>query len=267
MIDLHCHVLDETVCGPESFDQSLEMCRAAALSGVRTIVATPVWDSRKGSPPLPIDKCSEKVERLQREMQGALMVKLGFALQFSSTLPDIVARYGSQIALGGKRHILVSMPPVGLPVDVEEVWSQLERQGFLPIIAHPECHPVLRRTPNRLAAWVSKGAVLQVDAASLTGAHGRSVRRLAIEYLVRYKESVVVASNARRGRPNMMGKARNEITRQMGEKEALRYLLQTPTSIVGGPVTENPLDAWGLMSRLTLRLRSRMNFGLQRGVS
>ena len=266
MIDLHCHVLDETACGPESLDQSLEMCRAAAAAGVRVLVATPDWGAGAGLSPLSVEECRQKAERLQQAMGGALRVQLGFALQFSPGLPDVVDRHGSQLALGGKSHLLVSLP-VNLPAEVEEVWAHLESRGFLPVVAHPECHPALRRDPARLEAWVSRGAVLQVDAGSLTGAHGRLVQQTAFEYLSRFKRDVVVASNARRGRPNMLGNARTALTRRLGKAAALRYLRQTPTTILCGPVADECAGPESLVSRLADRLRSRMSLGLQRGVS
>jgi protein-tyrosine phosphatase len=266
MIDLHCNVLDETACGPESFNKSLEVCRMAVACGVRMIVATPGWDAGD-VPSLQIEKYKQKADRLQKEMQGALIVKLGFTLQFSPALPDIVDRYGSQLALSGKRHLLISLPPMNLAAEIEEVWSHLDGRGFLPIIVHPECHPVLRRDPARLAAWVSKGAVLQIDAASLTGTYGRLVQRAAIECLVKYKKSSVVASNARRGRSNMLGEARNELMRRMGVKAALMYFRQTPNSIVCGAAADEHIAPRSPVSRLTALLRSRKSLGFQKEVS
>ena len=259
MIDLHCHVLDETACGPESFDQSLEMCRTAVANGVQMIVATPSWEAGTGALALLIEKYRQKVNGLQQAMQGALTVKLGFILKFSDLLPDAVDLYGSQLALGGKRHLLISLPPVKLPAEVEEVWGHLERSDFLPVIAHPECHPALRRNPTRLTAWVSKGAILQIDAASLIGAHGRLVHQMAVDYLLKYRENVVVASHARRGRPYILGKARSEVVRQMGEGAALKYFCQTPTSIVYGTAADQYVDERNFMSRLTVRLRSSVS--------
>ena len=41
MVDIHTHILPEMDDGASSLEESLEMCAAAAESGVKTIVATP----------------------------------------------------------------------------------------------------------------------------------------------------------------------------------------------------------------------------------
>ena len=40
MIDIHCHILPGTDDGPETIEESLAMCRIAALDGIKVIVAT-----------------------------------------------------------------------------------------------------------------------------------------------------------------------------------------------------------------------------------
>jgi protein-tyrosine phosphatase len=41
MIDLHCHILPHLDDGPETLQETLEMCRMAVEDGITTIVATP----------------------------------------------------------------------------------------------------------------------------------------------------------------------------------------------------------------------------------
>ena len=41
MIDLHAHILHNLDDGPDTLEESLEMCRIAHRDGIRTIVATP----------------------------------------------------------------------------------------------------------------------------------------------------------------------------------------------------------------------------------
>jgi protein-tyrosine phosphatase len=234
MIDLCSHILDETVCGPASFAESVEMCRAAVADGVRTIVATPCWAADSTEPPLSFADCRRKIERLQTELRGALSLRLGFVLPFSPQLPAIVERYGSQLALGGKRHLLVSLPALRVPDEAEDVWQSLGRQGFSIVVAHPECSAVLRRDPERIGRWVASGVTLQIDAASVSGAHGREVRGFAIDCLRQYEGRAVVASNAHgtNARQPLLGKAREELIKQIGARPTIRFLRETPTAII-----------------------------------
>ncbi|HEX8292760.1 MAG TPA: CpsB/CapC family capsule biosynthesis tyrosine phosphatase [Pyrinomonadaceae bacterium] len=235
MIDIRSHILDGTPCGPDSPADSLEMCRAAAADGVRTLVATPRWEAGRAEPPLPFDECSRKLRRLESETGGRLSLKLGFALQFSPDLPALVGRYGSELALAGKRHLLVSLPSVEVPPEAEGVWGALSRAGFSVVLSHPECNTVLRRDAARLARWVSEGLTLQVDAASVAGTHGREVRRFALECLRKYEGHAAVASNARwDGGPRCsLGDAREELSAKVGARQARCFTKETPAALIG----------------------------------
>jgi protein-tyrosine phosphatase len=238
MIDLRRHILDGTPCGPDSFSESLEMCRAAAAEGVRTVVATPRWEAGCAEPPLPFEECWRRLERLETEMRGVLSLKLGFAFQFSAELPALISRYGSKLALAGEKHLLISLPSVEMPVEVEDVWKALARTGFSVLLAHPECNTVLRREPTRLARWVAEGLKLQVDAASVIGTHGREVRRFALECLRQYEGRIVVASNTRQGadQTSSLGKVLEELTDRVGARQAKGFIRETPAAFIGDGV-------------------------------
>lgn len=210
------------------------MAQRALAEGVQTVVATPRWAAGHSEPPLPFADCQHKVARLEAALSGALSIKLGFELQFSPQLPGLVARYGSMLTLGGKRHLLISLPAVRVPAEVEMVWREINRQGFSIIVAHPECNAWLRRDPVRLDRWVDDGITLQISAGSVAGAHGREVRRFALECLRQYEAHAVVASNARDAdaQKDLLSRARTELNGQLGERPTAAFMCETPTAII-----------------------------------
>lgn len=235
MIDLRCHILSGTPCGPESFAESVQMCRAAIKDGVRTLVASPRWEAGHSEPPLSFDKCEQQISRLMSETDGALNIKLGFGLQFSPRLPELADQYGARLAVGGKRYLLVSMPITVIPADTEEVWSRLNGKGFRVIVAHPECSPAIRRQPERLSQWVDSGVIQQIDAGSVAGTHGREVRRFAFDCLQKYGENIVVASNTRPGgkAKHPLNKVRETLVDMVGAGMTAKIMRETPLEIVG----------------------------------
>ncbi len=211
------------------------MCRQAANAGVRTIVAAPRWNEQADAPPLPFEECERKLERLRAELNGTLSLRLGFMLRFRADLSVLLARYGSSLVLGGGRHVLVSLPSVQTPREAEEVWEGVRRQGYAVVVARPECSPALRRDPTRLGQWVAGGVKLQLDAASLTGAHGRAVQGFALWCVREYKRSVVVASNARdaqRGALRLLALAREAIIKNNGARSAQLLFSEIPASLI-----------------------------------
>lgn len=231
MIDLHCHILDEISRGPESFAETLAMCRLAVEDGVEMIVATPRWEAQASEPPLAFTDCERKLDHLRHEMRGALLFKLGFLMQFSSNLPALVERYGASLTFGGGRYVLVSLPSLRTPPETEEVWGELLERGFSVLVARPECSPDLRRNPARLGQWVASGVMLQIDAASITGAHGREAQRFAEQCMRKYEDGVVIASNAGPRRQSL-SRARAEVVKKIDGRRARMLVSETPAKII-----------------------------------
>jgi protein-tyrosine phosphatase len=242
MIDLRCHVLDGTACGPQNFAESLEMCRLAAEEGVRTLVATPLWSAKSAEPPLPLDDCQQKLEQLQQAMRGALMLRLGFVMRLGPQLPALVERYGNRLALGGGCYVLASLPALRVPEETEAVCKALAARGFGVVLSGPECNSELRRDPLRLSRWVADGVLLQLNAASITGAYGRDVRRFAEQCVREFASRVVVASSARNeyDRRASLRRAGEEIGKRFGHARARSLVSKTPSEIIGTTETARP---------------------------
>ena len=233
MIDIRCHILHGTECGPDSFSESVEMCRAAIASKVRVITATPRWKAGNTKPPLPFDEMARKIQCLQAEVGGALSFTSGFVLDFSDKLPDLVDNYGSSLALAGMHHLLISLPHTSMPLDVEDVLRALARRGFVIIVANPECCPTLRRNPLLLTKWFSHGVKFQIDAASITGRYGRELQRFAVECLRKFDGSAAVASSARSSETNAFGAARAKLISSIGKAKTLNCVREIPMEILG----------------------------------
>lgn len=239
MIDLRCHILTGTACGPHSFTESVEMCRRAAQGGVRTLVATPYWKAGTVEPPLSFENITHQVGKLQKEFGGSLGIKSGFVFEFDSQLPELVDQHGARLTLDGKKYLLLSLPSMRLPTEIDSTLAAMMQRGFGILLAHPECSPALRRNPAILKSWAARGTKFQIDAASVAGVYGREVRKFALECLRRFEGSVVVASNMRNTNPSSLIEARKEITKHLGELRTAKTVIETPAAILsenGSPV-------------------------------
>lgn len=234
MIDLHCHLLDETVCGPKTIEESLQMCRLALAEGVNTIVATPRWDVEALEPPLPFSACANKLQFLSNEIGGMLRLELGFMMKFRLDLTLLLDKFGTSLTLAQGKYVLVSLPSVYVPKGVEDVWQDVSLRGFSILLARPECNPLLRRNSEMLGEWVQSGVKLQLDAASIMGAHGREVQRFAMQFVSRYKDSVVVASNVPHSSLNQISlkHAQAKLAKVTGKQTARAVFSDTPAKIL-----------------------------------
>ncbi len=194
MIDLHSHVLPGIDDGPSSVEGSLALARAAAESGVRTLVATPHIDHTYGLAPARVHEAVERLGVRLREEGIPLDVLPGgeVALSRCSELSDEDLR---AVCLGGGPYVLLESPLQAVAVALEPAVFELQVRGFRVLLAHPERSPIFMRDPERLRRLVDRGALCQITAGSLHGRFGRTVRSYTLTLL---REGLVhdVASDA-----------------------------------------------------------------------
>jgi protein-tyrosine phosphatase len=108
-----------------------------------------------------------------------------------------------ELTFGGNgAYLLVEFPYEDWPAELPDALASLGTVGITPVIGHPERNPVVQAAPQRLAGVVDAGALVQVNAGSLTGAFGAASARAA-ESLLETELVHVIASDAHRagGRP------------------------------------------------------------------
>jgi len=108
-----------------------------------------------------------------------LRLLVGAEAYLDPALPELVGR-GKILTLGDLgTHLLVELPLAEVPRWADEVLFSLALAGVTPVLAHPERCAGVRRRLEWLAAAVERGALVQVNGGSLTGAYGGEVARAA----------------------------------------------------------------------------------------
>lgn len=180
VVDMHCHILPGIDDGARTWADSLAMAQAAVRAGVTHLVATPhyIEGTYRNPRATVLALVAELRERLA-EAGIPLEVFPGAEAHISPDLPARVKAGEVTTLNDGGRYLLVELPYIEVPSWAEDVLFQLQVQGVTPIIAHPERNRGLQKDPGLLYRWVERGALAQVDAASLSGGYGESARRAA----------------------------------------------------------------------------------------
>lgn len=184
MIDLHCHILPGIDDGAPDPGVSLEMARAAVLTGVRTIVATPHVNNDYDPSP---DAIARAVGELNVQLSRAevpLAVLAGAEIAVTR-LAEIADNRLRQLTLGASAAVLVESPYMPMEQAFEELLFGLQLRGFRPLLAHPERSPLFRKDVDRLAALVERGVLCSISASSLEGRFGSGAERFAAELIER----------------------------------------------------------------------------------
>ena len=241
MIDIHVHLLPRYDDGPEDLEKAVEMVQVAAADGVEAMVATPHnvnWSPAHARRRAEVEA---DVAALQAEVaRRGLGVRIYPGVEVYIA-PDLVAqlRRGQAFPLCGGRYLLVEFPFGSTPTYGEQVLFELQVQGLVPIVAHPERHAGVVEDPNLLYRWVGRGILAQVNAGSLLGQFGRRVEevaRLLLEHdLVHFLGS---DGHGPRHRPPVLGEAAARAADLVGEERAACLVQHWPAAVLA----DAPLD-------------------------
>lgn len=195
--ELHFHVLPGVDDGPQTMAETIELVRAAADEGTRTITATPHIMPNEVSDPSILPERVDEVNAALRAAAVPVEVLCGGELSH-----PMVARLSHQdlqvIAHGppDRRWLLLEAPLHGLDQEFTEAAQELRSQGFGILIAHPE--RAVAAVPDAwpiIEAEIEAGCGVQINAWSLDGHHGDLAREVAIR-AIRTAPVAVLASDA-----------------------------------------------------------------------
>jgi protein-tyrosine phosphatase len=214
-VDCHSHVCPSGDDGASTVAEGALLCREALRRGTAVLYATPhVW------PTLPLTKEREIRVRAAYERlapRAGLELRLGFELTPSAALlREDPWRY----ELGGTGRVLMEVPFVGPGEPLVALAEHAERQGLVPVVAHPErCEAVLSR-PDFAWELAARGWALQVNASSLLGRHGFRSAELGWRLLETGAGQVVASDGHRQTRPPHLDEAWQAAVGRLGEERA-----------------------------------------------
>jgi protein-tyrosine phosphatase len=178
MVDIHSHVLPEIDDGAISLEESVAMCRAAAADGIKTIVATPHMFNGVYEAP---DKetIGQKIAMVMKACDACVNIAPGGEVRYSYEIFEEIGDPGARIRLNGGSYMLLEFPFRSMPPNVEVAIFEILKAGVTPVIAHPERNRKVQDDPAMLGNLIERGALAQLDAASLTGNFGREIQQVA----------------------------------------------------------------------------------------
>ena len=195
--ELHFHLLPGVDDGPATIDDSVELARAAVADGTDTIVATPHVRTDFITDPLSLPPLCRELEAALTGARVAVRVECGGELGH-----ELVGRLAQAeleaIAHGppGARWILLETPFDHVGGDFHGAAEELRDRGFGVVLAHPERSADADLDDSAaLRRELAAGSLAQVNAGSLTGAHGGAAERAALA-LVRGGLATAIASDA-----------------------------------------------------------------------
>lgn len=254
MIDFHSHILPYMDDGSKNFDMSLEMLKLAVSEGTKYICATSHF--------IPEElELSKKIyyERLENLIQLTKTKNIDISILPALELymhPDLPMLYSEKRIWGINLtpYLLVELPMQQFPLYTEEVFYELRLQGALPIIAHPERNFRIMKDEGLLKNLLEQGVLAQVNAGSLRGIYGKTIKEFA-EHLVEKNMIHMVGSDAHddHGRTTKIESALDVIKRK--NIELYKWINENEHKIIEGKsvdvlnikTNKKKITFWGLL--------------------
>ena len=178
MIDIHSHILPGIDDGAKTKEESIEIAKIAVENGITKMIATPHYD--------PGDSCFQEKMNAGLEELNEEFLKEGIPLTLypgaesflnGETLAHL--KEGRIPALNHTSYLLVEFPLQDLPLKIHDLLYQVQMLGYRPVIAHPERYREVQRNLNFVKEWIERGALIQINATSITGVNGSLPRETA----------------------------------------------------------------------------------------
>jgi len=195
MIDIHCHILPGVDDGPKTIEDSLDMARAAVREGIETIIATPHHKNNQfnNSKSTIIQNVNNLKSALKKENIPLNILPGQEVRIYGEVLEDY---YKEEIlTLNHTKYLFIEFPSSSVPRYAERLLYDIQTEGIIPIIVHPERNKELQDKPDLLYQFVKNGALTQLTASSIAGYFGKNIKKFS-EQLIEHNLIHFVASDA-----------------------------------------------------------------------
>ena len=243
MIDIHHHLLPGLDDGSPDMQTSLKMVDVAARDGITHIVCTPHANNRFT---YSREKNQELLNELKAKVAGKVTLGLGCDFHMSyDNIQDALDNAG-RYSINGLNYLLVEFADTHISDTSTDSLYELGLGKQRPIITHPERNPVLQRHPEKLAAWIRDGALVQVTASSFEGRFGRTAQAMA-ERMVKRNWVHFLATDAHNleSRAPVLSRGYEYLKKHHGLETAERLCVTNPRAVFEGtewPAQPAPVD-------------------------
>lgn len=180
MIDIHSHILPGVDDGARSIEESIKILQKAADAGVTTIVATPhVLEVPSKSEWQEVSNVFNGLKQKIVQENIHIEMILGAELFISPELPKTIKENRELTINNRNKYVLIELPMNEIPYFTKQIIFELQLQGIVPILAHPERYMEIQKDINKLVDFVRKGVLTQLNSGSLTGRYGKKVQKTA----------------------------------------------------------------------------------------
>lgn len=177
MTDVHSHLLWGVDDGSKSAEQTSEMIRHAAETGIKRTFCTPHIMAR-----LPKNSAKSLEEEFRQKITQTNGLEIRLAAEYMLDENFMQVLENERILTYDGKHLLIEMSHIGVPPNLHEMIFEIINRGYTPILAHPERYTSFIGD-DQYKKLKEYGCLFQLNMLSLGEIYGTRTNKKAHELL------------------------------------------------------------------------------------
>lgn len=204
-VDIHTHILPGVDDGAGDLPQALDLLKQAQQQGTGAVILTPHYRGRyRDNVGNKLTGIFEQLRLAAGEVCPGLELFLGCEVGYELDVSEKVAG-GSVLTLNGSHYVLLEFQEKNFRSRILEGVLEMLNFGYIPIIAHAERYEAFRKYPDLAVEVTELGALIQLNADSVTGQCGFGIKRYCHKLLKAHLVHFIAtdAHNTKTRRPEL----------------------------------------------------------------
>lgn len=181
--DMHSHLIPGIDDGAPDLETALDLIKALSDLGYKKLITTPhiIWDIYRNSP----ENILKGFKELQKSViEAQIDINIAVAAEYflDDHFKELLEKKEPLLTIKDNL-VLVEFSMANEPIGLKEILFDMQLQGYLPVIAHPERYSYNARNLEFFAIMKSSGYLFQLNILSLVGVYGRLPQVMARNFI------------------------------------------------------------------------------------
>ncbi|MEJ2469039.1 MAG: capsular biosynthesis protein, partial [Campylobacterales bacterium] len=175
---MHSHLIPGIDDGAKTIEESLYLVRSLHDLGYRRLITTPHTMMHRF--PNTADRILRGLDTLREAVSAeSIPVTIDAASEYYLDEHFLAAVQQGSLLTFGENEVLFEMSYVIPPVELDRIVFELQSQGYIPVLAHPERYLYMHGEEEAYEKLKANGVRFQVNINSLGGYYSKPVQKAA----------------------------------------------------------------------------------------
>lgn len=191
MTDIHSHILPDIDDGSNSIDESIDLLETLYKCGFNSVILTPHYINTDNiNTRYVYNANNEKKLKIYNELKKAITKNnLNISIYLGNEIfldEEVVENIKNKeiYPLNNSKYILIELPLRNKILNLEDILYEINYQGYIPIIAHPERYTYFQSNYEYVDNLKQEGVLFQCNYTSVVGYYGKEAEKL-VKYMLK----------------------------------------------------------------------------------